>query len=270
MSRDRDFPAAADGRDNQAMRCTPPSESERTLRRDLAAAYRLAARRGWDDIVWTHLSAALPEEPGHYLINRFGQRFCEITASSLVKVDTAGRVVDGSGARVNPSGFAIHGCVHAARPDAACVLHLHTLWGQALAALPQGLLPCSQPALRLVGRLGRHAYEGLAFTPAEQQRLVAALSTLDGVLLENHGPLIVGRTVAEAFVLMHLLERAAQVQLTVMAAMAGSGGQPLLVPPEIIALTQRQWAGPDNAPEGEDEWPALLRSLQETDPGYDC
>jgi ribulose-5-phosphate 4-epimerase/fuculose-1-phosphate aldolase len=244
----------------------PPAASERTLRRDLAAAYRLAARRGWDDIVWTHISAALPDEPGHYLINRFGQRFCEITASSLVKVDTAGRVVDGSGARVNPSGFAIHGCVHAARPDAVCVLHLHTLWGQALAALPQGLLPCSQPALRLVGRLGRHAYEGLAFTPDEQQRLVAALGTLDGVLLENHGPLLVGRTVAEAFVLMHLLERAAQVQL---AAMAATGGQPLLVPDALVTLTQRQWAGPANAPEGEDEWPALLRGLEETDPGYD-
>jgi ribulose-5-phosphate 4-epimerase/fuculose-1-phosphate aldolase len=255
--------------DNQSMSAPPAPDSEHTLRRDLAAAYRLAARRGWDDIVWTHISAALPDEPGHYLINRFGQRFCEITASSLVKVDTAGRVVDGSGARVNPSGFAIHGCVHAARPDAACVLHLHTMWGQALAALPQGLLPCSQPALRLVGRLGRHAYEGLAFTPAEQQRLVAALGTLDGVLLEHHGPLLVGRTVAEAFVLMHLLERAAQVQLAAMAAMAGTGGPLPLVPPEIVALTQRQWAGPANAPEGEDEWPALLRSLEETDPGYD-
>jgi ribulose-5-phosphate 4-epimerase/fuculose-1-phosphate aldolase len=248
------------------MAVSSPSARERTLRRDLAAAYRLTAQRGWDDIVWTHISAALPDEPGHYLINRFGQRFCEITASSLVKVDTAGRVVDGSGARVNPSGFAIHGCVHAARPDAVCVLHLHTLWGQALAALPQGLLPCSQPALRLVGRLGRHAYEGLAFTPDEQQRLVAALGTLDGVLLENHGPLLVGRTVAEAFVLMHLLERAAQVQL---AAMAATGGQPRLVPDALVALTQRQWAGPTDTPEGEDEWPALLRGLEDTDPGYD-
>ena len=241
------------------------SEAESLMRRDLAAAYRLAARRGWDDIVWTHISAIVPGEPGSYLINRFGQRFDEITASSLVKVDVRGRVVDGSGARVNPSGFAIHGCIHAARPDAVCVLHLHTLWGQALAALPQGLLPCSQPALRLAGRLGRHAYEGLAFAPEEQQRLVAALGRLDGVLLENHGPLLVGRTVAEAFVLMHLLERAAQVQL---AAMAATGGAPRLVPPEVVALTQRQWAGPADAPEGEDEWPALLRGLGQTDPGY--
>ena len=237
--------------------------AEPQIRRDLAAAYRLAAARGWDDTVWTHISASVPGAPGRYLINRFGLRFAEITPANLVRVDTAGRVVDGTDAPVNPSGFAIHGCIHAARPDAVCVLHLHTLWGQALAAIPEGLLPCSQPAMRLFRRLGRHAYEGLAFDPDEQRRLVAALGDLDGLILENHGILTVGRTVAEAFVLMMLVERAAQVQL---AAMAATGGRPLVVSDEVAERTFRQWIGDGRTPEGADEWPALLRSLD--DPAF--
>ena len=233
-------------------------EGQAAIRRDLAAAYRLAARRGWDDIVWTHISASVPDEPGAYLINRFGLRFAEVRPDNLVMVDVTGRVIDGSGAPVNPSGFAIHGAVHAARPDAACVMHLHTRWGQTLAALPEGLLPCSQPALRLWRRLGRHAYEGLAFAPAERVRLVAALGAGDGLILENHGTLIVGRTVAEAYVLMHLLERAAQIQI---AAMAAGGVQ--CVSDEVAERTQRQWLGDGSVPEGVDEWPALLRSLDD-------
>jgi ribulose-5-phosphate 4-epimerase/fuculose-1-phosphate aldolase len=231
---------------------------EATVRRDLAAAYRLAAQRGWDDIVWTHLSASLPGEPGAYLINRFGLRFDEVRPDNLVKVDVQGRVIDGSGAPVNPAGFAIHGAVHAARADAVCVMHLHARWGQTLAALPEGLLPCSQPALRLWRRLGRHAYEGLAFEPAERARLVAALGSLDGLILENHGTLTVGRTVAEAFVLMHLLERAAQIQIAAMSA-----GLVHCVSDEVAERTQRQWLGDGAVPEGKDEWPALLRSLED-------
>jgi ribulose-5-phosphate 4-epimerase/fuculose-1-phosphate aldolase len=231
---------------------------EAVVRRDLAAAYRLAARRGWDDIVWTHISASVPGEPGAYLINRFGLRFAEVRPDNLVKVDVTGRVIDGSGAPVNPSGFAIHGAVHAARPDAVCVMHLHTRWGQTLAALPDGLLPCSQPALRLWRRLGRHAYEGLAFESAERARLVAALGTHDGLILQNHGTLVVGRTVAEAFVLMHLLERAAQIQIAAMAA-----GTLVCASDEVAERTQRQWLGDGRTPEGEDEWPALLRSLDD-------
>jgi ribulose-5-phosphate 4-epimerase/fuculose-1-phosphate aldolase len=236
----------------------PADCSEADVRRDLAAAYRLAARRGWDDLVWTHISASVPGEPGHYLINRFGLRFDEIRPGNLVKVDVDGHVVDGSGAPVNPSGFAIHGAVHAARADAVCVLHLHTRWGQTLAALDCGLLACSQPALRLWRRLGHHAYEGLAFDPAERQRLVAALGSLDGLILRHHGTLTVGRTVGEAFVLMHLLERAAEIQIAGMAT-----GRLDVVPDDVAERTQRQWIGDGRTPEGEDEWPALLRSLDD-------
>lgn len=238
---------------------TAPDLCEAGVRRDLAAAYRLAARRGWDDVVWTHISASVPGEPGHYLINRFGLRFDEIRPDNLVKVDIAGRVVDGSDAPVNPSGFAIHGAVHAARADAACVLHLHTRWGQTLAALDCGLLPCSQPALRLWRRLGRHAYEGIAFEPSERQRLVAALGSLDGLILRHHGTLTVGRSVAEAFVLMHLLERAAEIQIAGMAT-----GRLDVVPDDVAERTQRQWIGDGRTPEGGDEWPALLRSLEQS------
>ena len=167
-----------------------PARSEREVRIDLAAAYRLAAINGWDDTVYTHLSASVPGEPGVYLLNEFGLGFDEITASSLVKVDVHGRVVDGSARAVNPSGFAIHGAVHAARPEAECVIHLHTPWGVALSMLPDGLLPTSQWAMRLHGRLGRHAYEGLALGADEQQRLapIATLALLALLALGHVNP----------------------------------------------------------------------------------
>jgi ribulose-5-phosphate 4-epimerase/fuculose-1-phosphate aldolase len=241
------------------------ARTEREVRIDLAAAYRLAAQRGWDDTVYTHISASVPGEPGAYLINPFGARFDEITASGLVKVNTRGEVVDGSTARVNPSGFAIHGCVHAARPELECVMHLHTPAGVTLAMLPGGLQATSQWAMRLHGRLGRHAYEGLALGVAEQARLVANLGALDGVILENHGPLMVGRTVAECWMLMYLFDRAAQAQLT---AMAASGGRVNAVSDELAALTYRQWVGDGSELDGDIEWPALLRGLDRADPSY--
>jgi ribulose-5-phosphate 4-epimerase/fuculose-1-phosphate aldolase len=243
-----------------------PPRTEAEVRRDLAAAYRLAALNGWDDTVYTHLSAGVPGEPGHYLINRFGLLFDEVCASNLVKVDTAGRVVDGSGAAVNPSGFAIHGAVHAARPDVECVIHLHSPWAVALCALPGGLLPTSQWAMRLHGRLGRHAYEGLALWPDEQRRMVAALGSLDGLLLEHHGPLVVGRTVAEAFMLIHILERAARAQLR---AMAAAGGARLGVHAELARRTYSQWVGDGSERDGDVEWPALLRRARRLAPGFE-
>ena len=242
-----------------------PPRTEPLVRRDLAAAFRLAALAGWDDTIYTHLSAAVPGEPGHYLINPFGALFEEITATSLVKVDVTGRVVDGSGASVNPSGFAIHGAIHAARPDVECVIHLHAPWGVALAMLPGGLRATSQWAMRLHGRLGRHAYEGLSLGLAEQGRLVAALGTLDGLILEHHGPLVVGRTVAEAWMLMHLLERAAQAQIR---ASAAHGGQVPAVDDALAALTQAQWLGDGSQWDGDLEWPALLRRVERLSPGF--
>ncbi|CAN5453010.1 class II aldolase/adducin family protein [soil metagenome] len=242
-----------------------PPRTEQQVRTDLAAAFRLAALNGWDDTVYTHLSATVPGEPGVYLINEFGLGFDEICASSLVKVNVRGEVVDGSRRAVNPTGFTIHGAVHAARPEVECVIHLHTPWGVALAMLPGGLQPTSQYAMRLHGRLGRHAYEGLALGAEEQRRLVANLGSLDGLILDNHGTLTVGRTVAEAYMLMHLLERAAQAQLRGMAA---TGGQVLVASDELAARTQRQWVGDGSEWDGDVEWPALLRRVARLSPGY--
>lgn len=242
-----------------------PPRTEQQVRTDLAAAFRLAALNGWDDTIYTHLSASVPGEPGHYLINTFGQLFEEVTASSLVKVNQRGQVVDGSGRPVNPSGFAIHGAVHAARPEVACVIHLHTPWGVALSMLPEGLLPTSQYAMRLHGRLGRHAYEGLALGAEEQQRLAARLGALDGLILDNHGVLTVGRTVAEAFMLMHLLERAAQAQLR---AQAGARAGIQVVSDALAQRTWREWVGDGQEWDGDLEWPALLRRLDRLSPGY--
>lgn len=242
-----------------------PARTEAEVRVDLAAAYRLAALAGWDDTIYTHLSATVPGEPGVYLINEFGLGFDEVRASDLVKVDVRGRVVDGTNRRVNPSGFAIHGAVHAARPDVECVVHLHAPWGVALAMLPNGLQPTSQWAMRLCGRLGRHAYEGLALGAEEQRRLVAALGSLDGLILENHGTMTVGRTVAEAYMLMHILERAAQAQLR---AMAANGGSIVAASAELAELTHGQWVGDGEDWDGDAEWPALLRRADRLSPGF--
>jgi ribulose-5-phosphate 4-epimerase/fuculose-1-phosphate aldolase len=246
-------------------RADRPLRTEAEVRTDLAAAYRLAHLAGWDDTIYTHLSASVPGEPGHYFINEFGLGFDEVCASNLVKVDVHGRVADGTGRRVNPSGFAIHGAVHAARPEAECVIHLHAPWSVALAMLPGGLQPTSQWAMRLYGRLGRHAYEGLALKADEQQRLAGALGTLDGLLLENHGALTVGRSVAEAFMLMHILERAAQAQLRAMAATSGSV---LIARPELAELTYTQWVGDGCEWDGDAEWPLLLRRAERLSPGF--
>jgi ribulose-5-phosphate 4-epimerase/fuculose-1-phosphate aldolase len=203
-----------------------------------------------------------------YLINEFGLGFDEVCASGLVKVNQDGQVVDGSARAVNPTGFTIHGAVHAARLDVECVIHLHTRWGVALSMLPGGLRPSSQWAMRWHGRLGRHAYEGLALGSDEQRRLVANLGSLDGLILENHGTLTVGRSVAEAWMLMYLLERAAEAQLLAMAASAETGGRVLEATADTAALTYRQWVGDGSERDGDLEWPALLRGLQRSDPDY--
>lgn len=241
------------------------TEAERAMRTDLAAAYRLAALNGWDDTIYTHISAAVPGEEGAYLINPYGLLFDEVCASNLVKVNTRGEKLDNSPYRVNPTGFAIHGAIHAARASARCVLHLHTEWGLALAMVPGGLLPTTQHAMRLFNRLGRHAYEGLALGVAEGRRLVANLGELDGLILENHGTLTVGRTVAEAWILMHHLERAARAQLR---AMAATGGRVLATYDEVAAKTYSQWIGDGSERDGDAEWPALLRRLDKIDPSY--
>ncbi|ONH33340.1 class II aldolase/adducin family protein [Pseudofrankia asymbiotica] len=241
----------------------PMSAEERQVRRDLAAAYRLCALFGWDDLIYTHISARVPGPGGHFLVNPLGLGFDEITASSLVKIDLDGTVVGESPFRPNAAGFVIHGAIHAAREDAHAVVHLHTEAGMALSTLADGLLPLTQHAMRFHERLGYHDYEGIALASGERERLVSDLGDHAGLILRNHGTLTVGRSVGHAMTETFYLDKAARAQL-----LALSSGRPLTIPPpEVVALTVRQWLG-DLAGSHDREWPALLRKIERLDPSY--
>lgn len=245
----------------------PPATetTEQALREDLAAAYRLIARFGMDDLIYTHLSARLPG-PGEprFLINPYGMMFGEITASSLVVIDVEGKAVGESAWPVNPAGFVIHSAIHMGRADAHCVMHTHTLAGMAVAATADGILPLNQMSMEFVGRVPVHEYEGIAADDnlSERDRLVRDLGDAPGMLLRNHGLLTVGRTVAEAFYTMYYLEMACRIQVA-----ATSTGRPLsMPPPEVVERTQAQFtAAPDK---GWRPWAALRRMLDREDPGY--
>ena len=168
------------------------SEAEWQTRVELAALYRLVALHGWDDMIFTHISARVPGPEHHFLINPYGFYFDEITASSLVKVDLEGNIVQDTTHFINPAGFTIHSAVHAAREDAKFVIHLHTVGGVGVAAQAEGLLPISQNACLLQHQVAYHGYEGLALHHDERERLVADLGDKPLMLLRNHGTLAVG------------------------------------------------------------------------------
>jgi ribulose-5-phosphate 4-epimerase/fuculose-1-phosphate aldolase len=233
------------------------SPEEWALREDLAAAYRLVAAMGWDDLVFTHISARVPGPEHHFLINPYGLMFDEITASSLVKVDEACRKVIDSPHPVNPAGFVIHSAVHAARPDVQCVLHTHTTAGVAVSAQAGGVLPISQQSTFVLASLGSHAYEGVAFRPEEGPRLQADLGANTFLLLHNHGLLTVGRSVADAFLAMHTFEATCRIQL---AAQAG-GGALIAVDSAILRGTAEAMRVQTGGLGGAFVWPALLRKL---------
>lgn len=239
------------------------TEDEWDVRRDLAAAYRLCALCGWDDLIYTHISARVPGQPGHFLVNPLGLGFDEITASSLVKIDYEGHVVGETQYRPNAAGFVIHGGIHQARADMFSVMHLHTVHGMALAMQRDGLLPLSQHALRFYKRIGYHDYEGIALSTGERERLVAALGTHNALVLRNHGTLTGGKSVGAAFVEMFYLEKAAQAQLIAQAC-----GTELIIPDEAVcAITNEQWQEDFNGAASR-EWPALRRKLDRLDPSY--
>jgi ribulose-5-phosphate 4-epimerase/fuculose-1-phosphate aldolase len=239
-------------------------EAEWQRRVDLAACYRLVARHGWDDLIFTHLSARVPGPEHHFLINPYGMLFCEITASSLVKVDLEGRKVMDSPYEINPAGFVIHSAVHAAREDAQCVLHLHTIDGVAVSAQQDGVLPISQQSIFVLASLGYHAYEGVALGDDEKPRLVRDLGDRSFLMLRNHGLLTVADDVANAFLLMYVFQSACAIQVR-----AQAGGGPLVpVDPRIIAGAQAQSKQVTRSAGGALAWPALLRQLDREDPSY--
>jgi ribulose-5-phosphate 4-epimerase/fuculose-1-phosphate aldolase len=231
---------------------------------DLAACYRLVAEYGWDDLVFTHISARIPGPEHHFLINPYGMLFSEITASSLVKVDLQGHKLDGSPHDVNPAGFTIHSAVHAAREDAMCVLHTHSVNGVAVSAQDQGVLPLSQHSIFVLASLAYHDYEGVALVEDQKARLVHDLGNKRYLMLRNHGLLTVGRTVAEAFVAMYMLESTCMIQVR---AQAGGGGL-RRIPSPILDGAQAQWDAVTRGTGGGLAWPALLRRLDRMDPSF--
>ena len=241
------------------------SEAEWQTRVDLAAAYRLVALFKWDDLVFTHISARVPGRDNEFLINPYGLMFEEITASSLVRIDTAGNKLDDSPFAVNPAGFTIHSAIHAARHDARCVLHTHTLNGIAVAAQKGGVLPLSQQSIFVLSSLAYHDYEGVALNEAEKPRLVADLGDKNFLMLRNHGLLTLGASIADAFLSMYLFETVCTIQVRALA-----GGRELVhVDPRIIAGAQTQAKQVTRGMGGGAlVWPGLLRRLDRTDPGY--
>ncbi len=240
------------------------SDEEWQVRVDLAACYRAIAMFGWDDLVFTHISARVPGPDEHFLINAYGMFFEEITASSLVKVDLQGEKVLESPQPINPAGFIIHSAVHEARHDVACVLHTHTKAGVAVAAQADGLLPISQVSLFPYATLAYHSYEGVALNDAEKPRLVADLGSNNALILRNHGLLTTGATIADAFLMMYVLETACQIQI-----LAQSGGATLLqVPEKIVAGIQAQAEEVTRGLGGQLMWPGLLRKLDRRDSSF--
>jgi len=240
------------------------SSDEWAIRVDLAAAYRLVAYYGWDDLIFTHLSARIPGPEHHFLLNPYNLMFEEVTASSLIKVDTAGNPIDPTPFITNPAGFTIHSAVHMAREDAMAVMHLHTPHGQAVSAHCEGLLPLTQTAMLVRGDLAFHDYEGVAVDLSERERIVADLGTKNAMLLRNHGTLAVGKTVGECFVRLYFMERACQAQIYALSA-GDNINNPPQGSPEVaaeqgtvgIALAANLLA-----------WPALKRKMMRVDPGF--
>ena len=242
------------------------ADAEWQTRVDLAAAYRLVALYGWDDLIFTHLSARVPGPGHHFLINPYTHMFEEITASSLVKIDVEGNAVDDVRAPVNRAGFVIHSAVHMARPDAAAVLHLHTPHGQAVSAMRDGLLPHTQTAMIVHHDVAYHDFEGIATNLDERERIVADLGTKHAMLLRNHGTLTLGASVAQAFMRAYFLERACEAQVLMLSA-----GRDRLNEPEasVADIVRDQTSGSDMAMAIERlAWPALLRKLDRIDPSY--
>jgi ribulose-5-phosphate 4-epimerase/fuculose-1-phosphate aldolase len=240
------------------------TDEERRLRVDLAACYRLVALYGWDDLIFTHISARVPGAEHHFLINPYGMTFDEITASSLVKVDLDGRKVEDSPYEINPAGFVIHSAIHAARPDARCVLHTHTLNGVAVSAQKQGLLPISQQSIFVHASLAYHDYEGVALRDDEKPRLVHDLGDKSFLMLRNHGLLTVADNIPDAFLFMYLFEAACTIQVRAQ----GHGAELVPIDPRIIAGAKAAAMQVTRSAGGGLAWPGLLRKLDRKDASF--
>lgn len=239
------------------------SQEEWATRVDLAACYRMVAHFGWDDLIFTHISARVPGSHD-FLINPYGLMFEEVTASNLVRVDLHGTKTLDSPYSINPAGYTIHSAIHEARDNAGCVLHLHTIAGVAVSAQKAGLLPISQQATFVTRSLAYHDYEGIALNPEEKVRLTQNLGSAHHFMLRNHGLLTVGRTIPDAFMAMFTFQRACEIQLQ-----AQSGGAELvLIPQEVLDTVPGYLKGVTRGQGSALSWPALLRKMDRIDPGF--
>lgn len=242
------------------------SAEEWQTRVDLAACYRMIHHFRMADLIYTHITAAVPGPEAHFLINPYGLMFDEVTASNLIKIDLDGKVLEDTPYEINPAGYVIHSAVHAARHDVTCVIHTHSRAGVAVSAMQRGLLPLDQQSMQFYDRVAYHDYSGFALDAAEKRALVESLGQRRALILRNHGLLTAGRSIAEAFRLIYYLERACQLQLDVLQ----SGETPNLPPPEVCEHTARQWeAGAAGVgTEASREWPALVRMIERQDPSF--
>ncbi len=247
------------------------SPIERELRTQLAATYRIIHHLGWSELIWTHTTVRLPGPDHHFLINPYGLRFDEVTASNLVKVDPDGKIVGDKTQEINPAGFVIHSAIHMMRPDVQCIVHTHTTAGMAIAAIMDGLRPISMYALGYHGQVSYHDFEGPSLDLEERARLGANLGQNNVLILRNHGLLTCGETVAQAFVRMFRLERACQVQLAAQAT-----GAELCIPPKEICELSAERSDAFLSTKGGDgysrrpnpEFDALVRLMDKIDPSY--
>jgi ribulose-5-phosphate 4-epimerase/fuculose-1-phosphate aldolase len=246
-----------------AMPSTRMSEAEWQTRLDLAACYRLVDLFGWSDLVNTRITARMPGQQDHFLINPYGLLFDEITASSLVKIDAKGNKVDPSESEINSGGFAIPSTIHMARPEVACVLHTHSIAGCAVSMQRDGLLPLNQHALQIIGDIAYHDYEGAGRSAEERARLLADLNDRHILVLRNHGLLIVGKSIAAAFIATYRMERACAMQL----AFQQSGAAFHAITDAVVSAACNRPTGGRNEP-AKFEWPALLRKLDRIAPSY--
>lgn len=246
-------------------RCSP---QEWQARVDLAACYRLVDLYGMSDMMANHISSHVPGEPGAFLINPYGMMYEEITASCLIKVDLDGNILakpdfGDLNYGINKAGYVIHSAIHAARPEVGCVIHTHSWASMAISALDCGLLPITQTAMRFL-KIGYHEYEGVVLDTAEQESLVRDLGQGEALILRNHGALVVGRTVGEAFNWCHRLELACRSQIGAMSC--NTKLRP--VPQDVLEETWNNYQPGTRRPYGLMEWPALLRKLDRMDPGF--
>ena len=241
------------------------SDEEWRMRVDLAACYRLFHHYRMTDMIYTHISARASGTEDHFLINAYGLMFDEICASNLVKVDVDGNILDDpAGLGINPGGFTIHSAVHMARHDITCVMHTHTAAGIAVSVQKDGLIPLTQHSMRFTDNIAYHDYEGVHFTDEERKNLQASLGNHKAMILRNHGLLVGGTTIPEAFDLIYYLERACQAQIA-----AQSTGAELIYPDKEVALQVAGAFANPNRKANTRIWPALLRMLDRVSPGYD-